>query len=352
MKQGKSALILVLVVMELLCLHRAGQAQSSPDNQVYQYSVMAAGRRAYLWIPPQCRHIKGIIISLSNLLERNWLEDPVIRKMAKEEGLGIIWVGNAKGSPLTADMKDGAGGLLQQLFTDFAVESGYPEITYAPLIPMGHSANGQFSWTTANWNPARIIAAIPVKTVPLPDTLAFSGVPLCYVVGQTTECPQYRVPDPATHPGDRDFYWPVARQSALALRSAPEDNLVGVVTESGGGHFDWSERQARFIALYIRKAFYYRLPETAQANGSVQLKKIDAVSGWLMDTGGMEPDSHPPAPYKQYTGDPRKLIGFLTGKRRWPPLPLKATERKEKGNYLLLSRTGNCSRWLNWVSRH
>ena len=132
---------------------------------------------------------------------------------------------------------------------------------------MGHSANGQFSWNVPNWNAGRTIAAIPIKTTPLPKSLGFEGVPLCYLVGQTTEWPQYR----DGRPGDRDFFWPVVRDSTVALRSADANNLVGVVTDPGGGHFDWSERQAQFVAVYC-KAYKYRLPENAPQSGPVQLK--------------------------------------------------------------------------------
>jgi hypothetical protein len=279
----------------------------------YQYSATVGSRRAYLWIPPQCMRVRGIIMSLSNLLERNWLEDPIIRQAAADEGLGIVWLGPGSRSPggspaaLTADMRAGAGEALQKMFKDLADESGYSEIEFAPIIAMGHSANGQFSWNVPNWNADRTIAAIPIKTVPLPKTLGFEGVPLCYIVGETTEWPQYR----DGRPGDRDFFWPVVRDSAIALRSADANNLIGVVTDPGGGHFDWSEHQARFAALYIRKACRYRLPKNAAATGPVKLNKIDPESGWLTDTGGMEPDNFEPAPYNQYKGDEKKAYWFF-----------------------------------------
>lgn len=278
----------------------------STDNQVYQYSVDAGGRTAYLWIPPACRYVRGVIIALSNLLERNWLEDPLIRQTAAEEGLGIIWVGPGPASAaLTADMKPGAGAVLEKMLDDLATVSGYQELASAPIIPMGHSANGHFAWTVPNWNAARTIASIPIKTVPLPDYLGFTGVPLCYIVGQTTEWPQFRVPDPATRPGDRDFFWPVVRNSAVALRA--QNELVGVVTDPGGGHFDWSDHLAQFLSLYIHKACLYRLP--AKAGGA--LRSIDPTGGWLTDIGGMDSDQYEPAPYKSYTGDPRKAYWFF-----------------------------------------
>ncbi len=286
----------------------------SPLNSVYQYSVAAGERTAYLWIPPQCHHVRGVIMSLSNLTERGWLEDPIIRQAAAEEGLGIIWVGPVlslskepgKNNTLTADMKAGAQEALDKMMKDLAIESGYPEMEWAPFITMGHSANGQFAWNVPTHNAARTIAAIPVKTVPLP-ALQFRGVPLCYIVGETTEWPQYR----DGRPGDRDFFWPIVRDSAIARRMTGEDNLVGVVTDPGGGHFDWSERLAHFVALYIHKACRYRLPKDAMAGGPVTLKAILPESGWLTDTGGMDGDIFPAAPYKEYKGDRKKAYWFF-----------------------------------------
>jgi hypothetical protein len=257
--------------------------------------------------------VRGIIIALSNLTERNWLEDPLIRKTAADEGLGIVWINLGRNAAINADMDTVSGRALEPLLDDLAQTSGYAEIGTAPLLPMGHSAHGHFAWNVARWNPGRTIAAIPFKTIPWPDTLGFKDVPVCYIVGQTTEWPQYRVPDPATHPGDRDFYWPVVTRGAVALRSADEHNLVGVVTDAGGGHFDWNERLARFVALYIRKACAYRLPPAPAAvtTAPPTLRPLTPESGWLTDTGGMYPDRYPPAPYERYTGDPRKAFWFF-----------------------------------------
>jgi hypothetical protein len=131
------------------------------------------------------------------------------------------------------------------------------------------------------------------------------------MLGQTTEWPQYRVPDPSTKPGDRDFYWPVVSEGAIKLRSKNESNLIGVVTEPGGGHFDWSANQAKFLALFIHKACLYRLPVKSPATGPVPLNKILPESGWLTDTGGMDPDHFSAAPYKKYKGDPAKAYWFF-----------------------------------------
>jgi len=286
----------------------AAPAGATAASSVYQYSALAGSRRAYLWIPPHCSHLRGTIMAMSNLTERAWLEDPIIREAAAEECLGIVWLGDGGDTPLDANLTSAGGDALDKLFEEFAQESGYKELAIAPMIAMGHSANGQFSWNAARLHPDRMIAAIPVKTAPLPETLGFVGVPLLYLVGQTTEWPQFR---DGSRPGDRDFFWPVVRDSAIALRTANLDNLIGVVTDPGGGHFDWSDHDARLVALYIHKACHYRLPKAIADGIRVKLIPLDPHVGWLADTGGMDPDQFPAAPYDAFRGDPKKAFWFF-----------------------------------------
>ncbi|MEO7045766.1 MAG: hypothetical protein ABI091_10710, partial [Ferruginibacter sp.] len=324
----------------------SASAQKSPYNSVYQYSVMVGSRRAYLWIPPGCKQVHGIIIALSNLLERDWLEDPLIRKAAAEEDLGIIWLGpipreSRKDPNITADLSEDEGTMLQKMMKDFANESGYSEIEYAPFISMGHSANGHFSWNVADHFPERTIAAIAIKTIPFPSTLNYEDVPTCYLVGETTEWPQYRVPDPATKPGDRDFFWPVVKESALVLRNENENNLIGVVTDPGGGHFDWSENDAKFIALYIRKACKYRLPDSYPESGPVTLKKLNKENGWLTDSGGMEPDKYSAAPYQKYKGDPKKAYWFFDRETAEAAVAFEGNRKKRKRQMLTFVQDGH-----------
>jgi pimeloyl-ACP methyl ester carboxylesterase len=314
------------------------KAQYHPADHVYQYSIKVGSRNVYLWIPPKCKQVNGVIISMANLMERNWLEDPLVRHIASRNSLGIIWIGPAtKGDTiLTADMTLSMKPVFEKMMSDLAVESGYAELKSAPVIPMGHSANGHFSWTFANAFPERTIAAIAVKTIPFPTNFKFKDLPVCYVVGETTEWPQFRVPDPATQPGDRDFYWPVVRESALALRKQSEENLVGVVTDPGGGHFDWSAKLARFISLYIDKACYYRLPHRA----GDPLRPVNKESGWLTGTGGMNKDDHAPAPYLIYSGSRDSSYWFFDKKTAKAAVAFEGDRVKRKKQMLSFIQDG------------
>jgi len=306
----KYVTLLLMVMSNLIVL--SSNAQQSPYHQVYQYSVMVGSSRAYLWIPPDCKRVRAVIIALNNLTERMWLEDPLIRKTASEEGLGIIWVGPPKNKNeelLNANMSGNSGEALIKMLHDFANVSGYQEIARAPIIPTGHSAHGHFSWNVANWNQDRVVAVIAIKTIPLPDSFRFRNIPVLYMVGQTTEWPQYR---DGSKPGDRDFYWPVVRAGAIALRSQNQNNLVGVLTDPGGGHFDWSDRLAKFLSLYIKKACEYRIPADEYVGKTpVKLKKILPQSGWLTGNEGMNKGKYTPAPYSQYKGNPDSAYWFF-----------------------------------------
>jgi hypothetical protein len=292
-----------LLSMSMLTVSQSASAEQA----VYQYAVTEAHRTTYLWIPPECASVRGIIVAFANLTERQWLEDPAVRKVAERRCLGIVWIGPGDESILNADMKPGAGEALQATFRALALVSGFPELEFAPVIPTGHSAHGQFAWRFAQWAPERTIATLPIKTVPIPGNLDLPGIPMLYLVGETTEWPQYR----DGRIGDRDFFWPHVRDSALRLRQADPDNLIGVATDPGGGHFDWSPADGRLIALFIEKACAARLPKYSSEPGPVHLRPLKATDGWLADTGGVQPDRWPPAPYAHYQGSATQAYWFF-----------------------------------------
>jgi len=279
----------------------------SSQEAIYQYAVTQAHRMTYLWIPPDCASVRGLIVAFANLTERQWLEDPAVRKVAERQCLGIVWIGPGDDSILNADMKLGAGEALQATFSALARVSGFPELEFAPVIPTGHSAHGQFAWRFAQWAPERTIAALPIKTVPLPGNLNLPGIPLLYLVGETTEWPEYR----DGRIGDRDFFWPHVRESALRLRQANPENLIGVVTDPGGGHFDWSPADGRLVALFIEKACLTRLPNHTSEHAPVHLRPITANQGWLTDSSGVQPDRWPPEPYAHYRGNASQAYWFF-----------------------------------------
>lgn len=159
------------------------------SDPVWQWSVPAPtipGRRAFLWIPPQCNHVRGIVIGLQNMLEKPLFERCAFRAACAADDLAIVLIcsghdrmpGDEKRTVvrsyldifLNPDFPKGgenpklAGEDLQRLLDRLAEESGYPEIAQAPLMPVVHSSAGSFVWHLYEWDPGRIFAMMPFKT--------------------------------------------------------------------------------------------------------------------------------------------------------------------------------------------
>jgi hypothetical protein len=48
--------------------------------------------RAFLWIPPDCRRVRGVIVGQHNMIEEGILEHPALRKALAETGMAAVWV--------------------------------------------------------------------------------------------------------------------------------------------------------------------------------------------------------------------------------------------------------------------
>ncbi len=271
------------------------------DQVVWQYSVPAAGRkgpsRAYLWIPPDCERVRGILIGGMTLIEKDLAEDPLVRRACAESGLAIVFCYPAFDS-LFDYRRQGADRVLSGILSDLAGASGYEELAEAPLLPVGHSTGGLFARNVAYWNPSRTIAVIHIKSgaigPPAFDPAAsIRGVPVLAINGQFEEFGPY--PSGNIPKGkSREGQWLAVRESIFKLRAQGEP--VSMIVEPGAGHFAWSEALSRYVSLYIRKAARYRLPESGST-------LRPAPEGWLTD-GGAVVMNHHPAPAGKYTGDP------------------------------------------------
>lgn len=295
-------LILCLLNFPALIVYPACSASTTAEWQ-WSVPVPETNGCAYLWIPPSCKQVRGLIVTDANMLEQAATEDPIIRKAAAKANLGIVYF-----RPKTFmwfKYLEGAGEILERTLTDLARESGYSEIELAPLMPLGHSASTPFASYVAYWKPERTIAAIILKGAifPAPDfdkDADAREVPAFAIVGEYYEWPM----------GDKSRLarWSRDRDEAQKRRSQEHRELMTFFTDVSRGHFDWTEDLAHITALYIKKAAKYRLPEKALPDGPVTLNKIDPQSGWLFDSDTVLAEHVPPAPYAKYAGDRAKAF--------------------------------------------
>ena len=295
-------------VFRLNCI---GMAQTAPvQNSTWQYSVpleKGTERRAYLWIPPRSKHIRGVLIGLQNMLERAMFEDPEIRTALADSNLAIVWIspGAWPGKLATPEQpslkfsppSDAIEGV-QRALTALAHESGYREIEFAPLLVTGHSAASPFVWGMASALSNRVFAAIPYKGYSV--GAAPDSVPTLQVAQEWAEWgPQW---------GE---VWHKELNADAQMQSKDGGRLLGGFADIGAGHFDWHRESSAVIALFIRKAVVARLPANGPLRGPITLRSIAPESGVLVDAASLGTTRFQVVPYKDWHGSTKDAFWYF-----------------------------------------
>jgi hypothetical protein len=117
--------------------------------------------RAWLWIPPNCETVRGVVVAPHNMEEISILENPKFRAALAEMNFAEVWV-----APFFDHLfrfNQGAGDTFNDLINELADQSGYSELKFAPVVPMGHSAAASWPYYFAASNPGRTLAALSVS---------------------------------------------------------------------------------------------------------------------------------------------------------------------------------------------
>jgi hypothetical protein len=301
-----------------LILSSAGFASGISDQQitapVYQWSASItpvgptetqADPKAYLWIPPNCKQVRGIVIGEHNMEEAPLLEHPTFRKTLADLGFAEIYITPPMGS-IHFRFDKGAGESLEKLLKEFAQKSGYPELETAPLIPIGHSATASFCWDMAAWKPERTLTVLStsgqwpyffesggetnINKSPDWGTRSVDSVP-----GITTKG-EYEVQ------GSLKQGW----YAGIGGETRKHTNMPFTqVLEPGGGHFEVSDQKVDLLSLYLRKAAQYRLPSENMPGQPPKLRVIDPTKeGWLYESWVLDKaPSAPAAPVAEFKGN-------------------------------------------------
>jgi hypothetical protein len=294
---------------------------------VWQWSVPAPsieGRRAFLWVAPECRRVRGLVVACQNMLEQPLFERPAFRSACKDAGLGILMIysGHDKGpdddrnpdhpvrsaldiflNPTFPDGQEnpkGAGDDLQGVLNRLAQESGYGEIRYAPLLPVGHSSAGNFVWHLYRWDASRIFAMMPFKTAIKDD--GPQGIPIFNVESEWFDygSGSHNV---SSKPEDID------RQ--LRARGNGDDSLFGFYVDIGAGHCDVSDDSIPIVGMFLKKAVAARIPMDTPINRPIALKSVNIESGWLIDVAAIGKPNGRVISYADFRGDRKHAFWYL-----------------------------------------
>lgn len=276
--------------------------------QVWQWSAPVKSdyspiSEAFLWIPENCSQVKAVVFAQNNMEEFSILTSDVFRKEMADLGIAEIWV--SPGLDLQFRFNENAGTYFNEMMKRLAELSGYDELKYIPVIPIGHSAAASFPYYFAAWNPERTLAAISVSGQwPYvrgnfsPDIWGkdqhIDHIPLLETMGE---------------------YEAAATWSAEGLKERREHPYMALsmLACPAEGHFATTEKKNEYLAFYIRKAMQYRYPENYTSGIAPSLKPVDPTqTGWLAEK--WIPDTAPTvsaAPVTEYKGDLAQAFWFF-----------------------------------------
>lgn len=274
-------------------LARAAEVVSTAaGDQVFQWMAQASyttpsGRTcnatAYLWIPPACERVRGLLVAGRNVPEHGLVGHSAIRAACADSDLAILWCAP---SFLMVDVNDGRahGEFLQRLLDPLAAASGYAEIRTAPWLPIGESMHLLMVTRLLNAFPERCIAGIQLKNGRL--DLHATGVPSLIALGTCDEWDQQRK-DLTAQWQDVSFF-----DRHRKRRADQADWPASLLIEGGSGHFECTEAMTAYVAQYIRSAVRARL---APAGG---LRPVELATGYVT---GFPLPGHEPVPPVRYT---------------------------------------------------
>ena len=342
-----------LVLFLLIAIAVQSQAQGSStnkyrilkENRVYQWEanleVIAPvnennPRQAYLWIPPGCKQLKGIIFCGHNHIEEGILEDPLFRQALNELDFGEIWVTPGITSNYgNYDLKLGAQETFIEIINKLSEVSGYDEIRHAPIVYLSHSSQASQPWNFGAYNPERTLAMIsfhgdsPRSTYlccnlqnPNWQDRDIDGIPGLICIGEL-EWNEFRIED-----------------SFRFMKQYP-NSLISLLCNAGRGHSDFSQDDLKYLIAFIKKSAKYRMPKSWDGQSLMPLKKLKRKEGWLADRWHKNsPPSDRTESYNAYNGNKDSAYWYFDEEMaRWTE-SIYTRERGKKKQYLGLMQNG------------
>jgi hypothetical protein len=283
--------------------------------------------RAFLWIPANCKQVRGVVIGQHNMLEEGILEHPEFRKTMTDLNFAEVWI--TPGINIVFDFNNGAGDQFNDMMKALAIESGYGELEFAPIVPIGHSAAASYPWNFAAWNPTRTLAILSVH----------GDAPLTKLTGSGRPNPDWGNHNIDGVPGlmvEGEYEWWEDRvKPAFDFQSRFPDAPISFLTDAGRGHFDYSDGLVSYLALFISKAAQYRLPANIALDKPAQLKPVYPKNGWLADRWHKDQlPNAPSTPFSQYSGDRKEAFWYFDKEMAEATEKYYAKARGKKDQYL------------------
>lgn len=355
----------------LLSLHLTCANETHSDvDQIFQYFTPSptpntpANLGAYLWIPPQTATIRAVMVAVHNGLPISILHNPAIRAICRKHGIAQIlltpWasdIGNTMLKDLFYDITDPERTAIYDRYVARLAElSGHDELSFAPIIPLAHSAYCDFAFSAALRRPQQCLAALPIKAG-LPDVydlyaaggkaktptphLALRHVPILFVQSASQETVAWSPYPRGLVASGLDRYRR-DHDNNDGSEYEPRNELFGMCWDMSSGHFDMLPRNYQFVANWLDAIASARLPTMP----GEPLRHLTLRDGWLVNPTSLATESQPPgsplvAAYRDVTKDRHRSLWYPTEKLARSLAELARSEpRKEIELFTFLDPAG------------
>lgn len=288
---------------------------------------------AYLWIPENCKQVRAVIIGQHNMTEETIFEHPEFRKNMGKLGIAEIWI--TPGIDQRWDVTKGTQQIFETMMKNLSEVSGYTELEFAPVIPIGHSAMATYPWNFAAWNPERTLAVLSIHgDSPRTHltgygranldwgTRTIEGIPSLMVMGE-------------------DEWWEDRLITSFDYRREYPNAPLSFLADAGHGHFDISDELIDYLSLFLKKTVEYRLPEHSSLDAPIQLIPVEAKNGWLADRWRKnEKPTAEAASYDKYKGDKNHAFWYFDKEMADATEKYYANERGKTEQYIGFEQKG------------
>ena len=237
-------------------------------GQVYDYSAIPHGEDSYtianfrIYVPEAVDTVYGIYTSLTHLGgdSRAIVNDTAMRALCTESRFALM------GAQVdNMHMDTGIGDALLDAQSDFAQQSGHPELQYSPLYFEGYSWGGQWSYHFTVWRPELVIGFVTMKGGYHDTTDAELAV---------------NVPG-FMFVGENDLDYRITNLTGIFLNHRPLDALWTLAMEQGAGHTQITDRT--LLDTYFHDVISLRVPNEISIQEPVTLLPVAESIGWLGD---------------------------------------------------------------------
>ena len=288
---------------------------------------------AYLWIPENCKQVRAVIIGQHNMTEETIFEHLEFRKNMGKLGIAEIWI--TPGIDQRWDVTKGTQQIFETMMKNLSEISGYTELEFAPVIPIGHSAMATYPWNFAAWNPERTLAVLSIHgDSPRTHltgygranldwgTRTIEGIPSLMVMGE-------------------DEWWEDRLITSFDYRREYPNAPLSFLADAGHGHFDISDELIDYLSLFLKKTVEYRLPEHSSLDAPIQLIPVEAKNGWLADRWRKnEKPTAEAASYDKYEGDKHHAFWYFDKEMADATEKYYANERGKTEQYIGFEQKG------------